>query len=50
MIDRVINSGTTGDDENESAVMKLDIIKSIRELTDANVIEWYIHNKEMLRY
>ena len=35
---------------NALLVMKLDIIKSIRALSDTEVIEWYTQNKEMLRY
>lgn len=50
IIDRVINTGTVGEDENESANMKLDIIKSIRGLPDADVIEWYNQNRMTLRY
>lgn len=50
IIDRVINTGAAAEDENESAEMKLDIIKSVRQLSDSEVVEWYIENKSMLAY
>lgn len=50
IIDRVINTGAAGGDENDSATMKLDIIKSIKQLSDPEVVEWYTQNKQLLKY
>lgn len=50
IIDRVINTGAVAQDVTESAEMKLDIIKSVRQLSDLEVVEWYLENKEMLTY
>ncbi|ORY86188.1 hypothetical protein BCR37DRAFT_376732 [Protomyces lactucae-debilis] len=51
MVDRVLNTGGTSEmDENEDAMMKLDIIKSIKALSDAEVVEWFQQNKELLNY
>lgn len=51
MVDRVLNTGSTSDmDENEDAAMKLDIIKSIKALNDAEVVEWFQQNQHLLKY
>lgn len=50
IIDRVIHTGIEGEDDSASALMKVDIIKSVKELSDADVLDWYSINKDTLKY
>lgn len=48
MIDRVLEAGTVDEENLQDASFKVDVIRSIRELDDDQVLAWWTENKDLL--
>ena len=48
MVDRVLATGSVDDQELQDATFKVDVVRSIRELDDEQVLAWWTDNKDLL--